>query len=58
MKKLMYEIEKAFHLASYYLEEHSEDTDQHQFEIDFQHFKEAQKAFYELLDIANKENSK
>jgi hypothetical protein len=42
MKELLFEIEKAFHLASYYLEEHSEDTNQDQFEIDFRHFKEAQ----------------
>jgi hypothetical protein len=58
MKELLFEIEKAFHLASYYLEEHSEDTNQDQFEIDFRHFKEAQEAFYKLLDIVNKENSK
>jgi hypothetical protein len=55
MKHLLFEIEKAFHLAAYYLEDHEGDPNE-QYSIDCQRFKEAQAAFYKLLDIVNEEN--
>ena len=57
MKHLLFEIEKAFHLAAYYLEDHEGDPSE-QYASDCQRFKEAQAAFYKLLNIVNKENSK
>jgi len=57
MKELLFEIEKAFHLAAYYLEDNEDDSSK-QYEIDCKRFEQAQKAFYKLLDIVNMENSK
>jgi len=57
MKHLLFEIEKAFHLAAYYLEDHAGDPNE-QYASDCKNFEQAQEAFYKLLDIVNKENSK